>query len=74
MRPKLLAPALLGAALLVLGAGEAAACPSCASAMGSQAWFRYTTVLLSLIPLAAIGGVIWWIRRQVSAGDAGPGA
>ena len=57
--------ALAASLALLLGAGDALACPACAS--GSTAWFRYTTVLLSLVPLAAIGGVLWWVRRQVTA-------
>jgi hypothetical protein len=60
------------AAVFALAAEAALACPSCAVG-GSTEWFRYTTVLLSIVPLLAMGGVIWWIRRQVlnAGGDGG---
>lgn len=65
--------ALLGIAFLSAVAPDALACPACADTSGSKEWFRYTTVLLSLIPLVAIGGVILWIRRQVAGVAGNPG-
>jgi hypothetical protein len=59
----------LFAAALGLCARSALACPACA--IGTTSWFRWTTLILSIVPVAAIGAVIWWIRRQVVSAAAG---
>ena len=64
MTPRRLAGA---AAALLAGAPRAAG--ACAVCLGSQSdlarqAFFGTTMLLTLLPLALIGGLIWWIRRR----------
>ena len=67
--------AALAVLVTALTAVEAAACPACADPTGGRtAWFRYTTVILSLVPLAAIGGVLWWIKREVTIAGSDAGA
>ena len=76
-----------GIAVAVLALPEAAsACAVCASGgEESRSAFIWTTVLLSVLPPAMVGGVVWWIWRahreraegpQASAGRkaAAPGA
>jgi hypothetical protein len=45
----------------------AEACAVCASGQEEQstAAFRYSTALLSLLPLALIGGAVLWFRRRM---------
>lgn len=45
----------------------AEACAVCASGQEEQSTvaFRYTTVLLSLLPLAMIGGGVFWLGRRM---------
>lgn len=60
--------ALLAAAVTVWawGASVALACPSCASPLEeNRQAFVDTTIFLTVVPLAMIGGLIWWIRRRV---------
>lgn len=41
------------------------ACPSCASPLEeNRQAFVDTTIFLTVVPLAMIGGLIWWIRRK----------
>jgi hypothetical protein len=62
-RPRLLA-ALLAAALVGLPA-LAAACPACGVGNGRNTMaFFITTIFLSLLPLAFIGGLMLWIARS----------
>jgi hypothetical protein len=59
-------------ALLVLGLPEVAhACPSCFS--GNEAnriAYIVTFVILTVLPLACIGGVIYWYVKKVAAAEA----
>ncbi|MGB5809721.1 MAG: hypothetical protein WBG86_04270 [Polyangiales bacterium] len=46
-------------------ANLAFACPSCASPLEeNRQAFVDTTILLTLVPLAMIGGFVWWLRRK----------
>ncbi|MEM7138295.1 MAG: hypothetical protein AAF500_17070 [Myxococcota bacterium] len=46
-------------------AGFASACPTCASPLEeNRQAFVDTTILLTLVPLAMIGGFVWWLRRK----------
>ena len=68
---KLMRVAGLGLLLSVLACASASACPSCMDARnGRMRWFAYTTGLLTLLPVAAIGSGAWWLRRAVRAADA----
>jgi hypothetical protein len=68
MMRRLLPTALVAA--LVAVPRLAAACPVCmaADARRTDAYVA-TTVLLSLLPLAAIGGIAWLVWRRANAGD-----
>ncbi|MGB8224343.1 MAG: hypothetical protein WCF10_17260 [Polyangiales bacterium] len=49
------------------------ACPSCASPLEeNRQAFVDTTIFLTVVPLAMIGGFIWWIRRRTREIDAMP--
>ena len=57
------------ASLIVLFAASAAevahACPTCASPLEeNRQAFVDTTILLTVLPLAMIGGFVWWLRRK----------
>jgi hypothetical protein len=58
-------------AALVLAAGALApetshACAVCFSgADGARVAFLLTTALLTLLPLALLGGFAWWLRRRI---------
>lgn len=56
-------------ALLVLAPRIALACPVCMGGRDDEtrAAFLVTTLFLSVLPLALIGGVIWWLMRRVRA-------
>lgn len=46
-------------------AGLAHACPSCASPLEeNRQAFVDTTILLTVVPLAMVGGFVWWLRRR----------
>lgn len=46
-------------------ASIAHACPTCASPLEeNRQAFVDTTILLTLVPLAMIGGFVWWLRRK----------
>ena len=53
--------------------GAAHACAVCGAAVmeRNQSVFLGTTILLSLLPLALIGGSLWWIRRHAGERLAG---
>ena len=59
----------LGAAVLVARPRLAAACAVClgGSGGGTQNAFAIGTLLLSVIPLAVIGGAILYLRRRAKA-------
>ena len=61
----------LTAALWLLAPAAAWACPVCQGGQAAnQLAFRSTTVLLSLLPLAMIGGLVYFLRARVRALDA----
>ncbi len=64
MRASIMALAIVAA---LGGHATALACPACATAApeASRQAFVSSTVFLSLMPLAMIGGVLLWIRRRV---------
>ena len=46
-------------------ASGASACPTCASPLEeNRQAFVDTTILMTLVPLAMIGGFVWWLRRK----------
>lgn len=52
-------------ALSLAAPATAQACAVCGAAVErSKAAFLGTTILLSLLPLALIGGALWWISRH----------
>lgn len=65
-----LARSLPAVALLLALAAVAHACPVCGAegAARNRAAFFGTTVLLSLLPLAMIGGGVWWVVRRLPHG------
>jgi hypothetical protein len=64
---------LLAAGLAWLTPVAAAACSVCFSGSEeSRAAFIGTTVFLSVLPLAMIGGLVWWIRRRLRAIESSP--
>jgi hypothetical protein len=56
-------------ALLLALPRLALACPSCISGReeDTRAAFLLTTVFLSVFPLTALGGFLWWLRRRARA-------
>lgn len=63
--------------LVVLTPGVALACPVCGLAgPGDNGWaYLAMTIVLSVVPLAFIGGVVFWVYRRASADEppsAGP--
>jgi len=63
---------LLIALLFVLAAPAVAlACPVCGtSGMENNSWAYFAmTMVLSGLPLAMIGGVVFWVYRRASAAD-----
>ena len=49
----------------------ALACPVCGTAKEStREAFLATTIVMSLLPLAIIGGGVWWLWRRAQALDA----
>jgi len=54
------------AAALTLAPGLAGACAVCGAGAEerSNVTFLISTIFLSLLPLAAIGGALWWLRRH----------
>jgi hypothetical protein len=63
------AASALGAAILVATPRPAAACAVCLGGTGggTQSAFAIGTLLLSVIPLAVIGGAILYLRRRAKA-------
>jgi predicted cobalt transporter CbtA len=57
--------ALVGAAL-ALAPDLAAACPMCISAQDDavQQAFAVASLFMTVMPLSAIGGLVWWLRRR----------
>lgn len=49
------------------------ACPSCASPLEeNRQAFVDTTILLTVLPLAMIGGFVWWLRRRTREMERAP--
>ena len=60
--------ALAASVVALLLPRAALACSVCFSGPDeSRTAFLMTTVGMSALPLVLIGGVIWWLRRQVNA-------
>jgi hypothetical protein len=61
--------ALAAAALLVAAPDLASACAVCMGGTGGGTLraFAIGTLFLSLLPLAMIGGMVWWLRRRARA-------
>jgi len=59
----------LAIALAVLAPRAAGACSVCMTGRDDEtrAAFLATTALLSVLPLALVGGMVWWIRRRARA-------
>lgn len=58
------------AVALAWAADLAYACPSCASPLEeNRQAFVDTTVFLTVVPLAMMGGFVWWIRRKLREQD-----
>ncbi|MDJ0850568.1 MAG: hypothetical protein QNK04_19520 [Myxococcota bacterium] len=57
--------AIAGAVVLVPGVGEA--CSQCLSGRSDETKLAYilTTVFLSILPPAMVGGAVWWLVRRV---------
>jgi hypothetical protein len=56
---------VLAAAFIGWAVDVAHACPSCASPLEeNRQAFVDTTIFLTVVPLAMIGGLVWWIRRK----------
>jgi hypothetical protein len=55
--------------LLLTAPSIAEACSKCLSGRSDETKLAYilTTVFLSLLPLLAIGGVVWWLVRRARA-------
>lgn len=66
----LAALALALGALLAPGVGEA--CSKCLAASSEETKLAYvlTTVFMSVLPLAGIGGLVWWLVRRARAAEA----
>ena len=56
-------------ALLVLAPRIALACPVCMGGRddATRTAFLLTTAFLTVLPLALIGGVVWWLTRRARA-------
>jgi hypothetical protein len=57
--------------------GLARACPVCSAGSNDagQSGFLMGTIFLSVLPLALIGGIAWWIHRrarEIAVRDAAP--
>ena len=64
---------VLAAALIGWAVDVAHACPSCASPLEeNRQAFVDTTIFLTVVPLAMIGGLVWWIRRKVREAEGPP--
>jgi hypothetical protein len=58
--------AAIAAALLIWWPALAEACAVCFSGRSDEtrAAFRVTTAFLTFLPLFAVGGIAWWLRRR----------
>lgn len=62
-------------AVLALVADVAQACPVCFSgAEENREAFFWTFVLMTSLPLAFMGGTVWWLVRRMRARDAAEAA
>jgi len=63
---------LIASLLLLTTPADALACPVCGTAgMENNGWAYFAmTMVLSGLPLAMIGGVVFWVYRRVAAADA----
>ncbi|MCP4501360.1 MAG: hypothetical protein GY822_15485 [Deltaproteobacteria bacterium] len=52
--------------LTAFWASPSLACAVCFDSKGENRWaFIGTTALLTFLPLAIIGGTVWWLRQRV---------
>jgi uncharacterized membrane protein YphA (DoxX/SURF4 family) len=67
-----IAAVALTAVSLVAWPGVVRACSVCFVGRGEEtrAAFLNTTIVLSLLPLLAVGGMVWWLMRRVRALEA----
>jgi len=64
--------ALLACAIASV-ADVALACPSCASPLEeNRQAFVDTTIFLTVVPLAMIGGFVWWLHRKARENEPPP--
>jgi hypothetical protein len=58
--------ALFGLALVALAPLDASACPLCIAAQdkGVQIAYMVASAFMTVLPLALIGGLIFWLRRR----------
>jgi hypothetical protein len=59
------------ASLLTAAPASALACPVCALVgTGDNTWaYQAMTAMLTLLPLAMIGGTVWWLARLAARAD-----
>ena len=64
--------AALAVALLGAAPRAAEACSACTVGRDDETRFAFlaTTVFLSVLPLAMVGGLLWWLRRRARALEA----
>ena len=61
---------LAPAGLVLLAAGSAHACPVCILADPKTAGtYLHMTLMMSALPLALLGGLIYWLKRRYSPSD-----
>ncbi|MBK7857523.1 MAG: hypothetical protein IPJ65_02635 [Archangiaceae bacterium] len=64
-------PSWVVAALTMLFARSAMACPACGQTGGqNQEAYMWMTVMMCLVPLGAIAGVVLWVRSEARKADA----
>jgi hypothetical protein len=69
LRPGVLLSRRLAALLLALAAPTALACPVCGLGASDQSQGAYIgmSIVISLVPLACIGGIVAWVALRIRA-------